>query len=65
MQPAFFQIVKKKNTLTCKCKFIQPVSNGNLVNGPVPKYKFLGLCRILLLPDVIFLIVDRYLISTT
>ena len=65
MQPIFFQILKKKNTLTCKCKFIKPVNNANLVNGPVPKYKFRCLFRILVLPDFNVLIVDIYLILTT
>ena len=39
MLPTFLQILKKKNALTCKCKFIKPVNNSNLVDGPVPKYK--------------------------
>ena len=61
----FFQILKKKNTLTWKCKFMIRVNNSNLVNGPVLKYKFRCLFRILVFPDINFLIVDRYLILTT
>ena len=33
----FFQILRRQNILTSKCKFMKCVNNSNLFNGPVPK----------------------------
>ena len=60
----FFQILKKKNTLTCRCKLMTRVNKSDVFNGRVPKYKSRCLFRIWVLPESIFLIVDKSLILT-